>query len=486
VICVPITASSNDRAKADLREAALVGDLAELRIDFLSEPPRLAYLLEGRPCPVIVTNRPARQGGFFTGSEPERVAFLKEAVQLGAEYVDIEYDAVGRLGDKLATQVIVSYHDFERTPTDLRRIAQMLLGAGGDIIKIATYATDVTDIFRLCQFSHDIGVPAILVGMGTKGVATRILARKFAGYLTYAALRKDEGSAPGQLTALELKNVYHFDMVGRHTKVYGVIGNPIIHSVSPHIHNAAFKHLGMNAVYVPFEVDELKPFLAGCRMLDPEGFSVTIPHKEEALRLVDEADEITHKIGAANTIAVRGDKFIGANTDWQSAIAAIKSAFYEGETLAGKRVLLLGAGGAARAIAFGLRKEGANAIIANRTFARARTLAAEVPCEAVEWDKRCEVAADVIVNSTSIGMYPAMDATPMPAEALKPNTVVFDAVYNPRETRLLKEARDAGCRTAEGLEMFVEQAVAQFEFWTGRNAPIDVMREAAVAALDGE
>jgi 3-dehydroquinate dehydratase / shikimate dehydrogenase len=486
MICAPITASSNDKAKADLKEAALVADLAELRLDFLTEPPRLAYLLEGRPCPVIVTNRPARQGGFFTGAEPERMAPLKEAIQLGAEYVDIEYDAIGRLGDKLATQIIVSYHDFERTPADLRHIARTLLGAGGDIIKIATYATDITDIFRLCQFSHDIGVPAIVVGMGIKGVATRILTRKFAGYLTYGALRRDEGSAPGQLTALELKSIYHFDRIGRHTKVYGVIGNPIIHSVSPHIHNAAFRHLGMNAVYLPFEVDELGPFLAGCRMLDPEGFSVTIPHKEAALRLVDEADKITHKIGAANTIAVRDDKLIGTNTDWQSAIAAIKSAFYEGETLSGKRVLLLGAGGASRAIAFGLKKEGAQVTIANRTFARARALAVEVPCEAVEWEKRCEVEADVIANSTSIGMYPAMDATPMPTEALKPNMVVFDAVYNPRETRLLRGARDAGCRTAEGLEMFVEQAVAQFEFWTGKNAPIDVMREAAIAALGGE
>ena len=237
--------------------------------------------------------------------------------------------------------------------------------------------------------------------------------------------------APGQLTVDALKNTYNFYGIKRDTAVYGVIGNPIVHSVSPQIHNAAFRHLGMNAVYLPFEVASLAPFLSGVKIFDPAGFSVTIPHKEEALKLVDEADEITHRIGAANTIAVRGDRLVGANTDWKSAIAAIESAFAEGETLGGKKALLLGAGGAARAIAFGLRKMAADVTITNRTWERAEALAREVPCRAVKWEERAGVEADIIVNSTSIGMYPAIDASPMPKEALKPNMIVFDAVYNP-------------------------------------------------------
>ena len=250
-----------------------------------------------------------------------------------------------------------------------------------------------------------------------------------------------------------------------------------MHSVSPHIHNAAFRRLGMNAVYVPFEVDALAPFLAGVRTLDPAGFSVTIPHKEEALRLVDEADEISHKIGAANTIAVRAGRLVGANTDWLAAINAVKQALAEGETLAGKRVLLLGAGGAARAVAYGLAREKAIVVIANRTQERAERLAAETGAAAVCWEERGGVDCEVIINSTSLGMYPNVNVTPMPKESLRPGQVVFDAVYNPRRTRLLQEAGAAGCRVVEGLEMFVEQAVAQFEFWTGRDAPVDVMRE---------
>jgi 3-dehydroquinate dehydratase/shikimate dehydrogenase len=483
MICATITARTNRDARADLLLAAAAADLAELRLDFLAEKPDLRLLLEDRPCRVIVTNRAARQGGSFGGSEAERIAPLREAVQLGADYVDLEYDAIGRLGDRLGTRIIASYHDFEKTPGDLRGVARMLLGTGADVIKIATYVNDITETFRLCQMAFDIGVPKIVVGMGPKGLPTRVLTRKFGGLLTYAALRGGAGSAPGQLTAAELRDAYNFDSTGPDTPVYGVIGNPIMHSVSPHIHNAAFRHLGMNAVYVPFEVDALAPFFAGVHCLDPAGFSVTIPHKEEALRLVDEADDISHKIGAVNTVAVRDNRLVGANTDWLAAVNAVKQALAEDETLAGRRVLLLGAGGAARAIAYGLAREKALVLIANRTRERAERLAAETGAQVIRWDDRGAVDCEAIVNSTSIGMYPDLGSTPMPADSLRQGCVVFDAVYNPRRTRLIEEAAAAGCRVVEGIEMFVEQAVAQFQFWTGREAPVDVMRKATIAAL---
>jgi 3-dehydroquinate dehydratase/shikimate dehydrogenase len=310
-----------------------------------------------------------------------------------------------------------------------------------------------------------------------------VLTRTFGGLLTYAALRRGAGSAPGQLTVAQLRDVYNFDSTGPGTPVYGVIGNPVMHSVSPNIHNAAFRSLGMDAVYVPFEVDALAPFFAGVHCLDPAGFSVTIPHKEEALRLVDDADEISHKIGAVNTVAVRDSRLVGTNTDWLAAVNAVKQALAADETLAGRRVLLLGAGGAARAIAYGLAREKAVVLIANRTQERAERLAAETGAKTVRWEQRGAVDCDVVVNSTSIGMYPRVDATPMPAESLRQGRVVFDAVYNPRRTRLIEEAAAAGCRVVEGVEMFVEQAVAQFRFWTGRDAPVEVMRKATVAAL---
>jgi 3-dehydroquinate dehydratase/shikimate dehydrogenase len=484
MICVPIVAGTNEAARADLKRAAAVADLAELRLDYLQEPPDLAYLLDGRPCPVIVTNRSTRQGGLSAASDVERVAPLREAVYLGAEYVDVEHDAIGLLRERLGTRVIVSYHNFEETPVDLHRIAQNLLGTGGDIIKIATYVRDVADNVRLCQLASDIGVPKIIIGMGEKGIPTRVLAVKFGSYLTYAPLARDRSSAPGQVTADELVRIYHFRSINADTRVFGVVGKPLGHSLSPHVQNAALRHAGLNGVYVPFEVDDFAQFLKCCRCINPEGFSVTIPHKEEALRLADETDEVTRKIGAVNTLAFRGGRLVGTNTDWRAAIGAIKSAMPQGESLAGRQALVLGAGGAARAIVFGLASEGAAITITSRTLQRAETLAREAGCRAVPWDERTCVSADVVANSTPLGMYPAIDATPLPKTAFKAGAVVFDAVYNPRVTRLLEEAAAADCKAVEGLEMFVHQAAAQFEFWTGIKVPKEVFREAAIAALD--
>ena len=484
MICVPIVARTNRAARADLARAAALADIAELRLDYLQEPPDLEFLLADRPCPVIVTNRAPRQGGFFEGGEVERVALLREAVFEGVEYIDIEHDAVGRLRERLGTKVIVSYHNFEETPLDLHRIAQNLLGAGGDIIKVATYARDVSDTVRLCQLASDIGVPKIILGMGPRGVATRILARKFGSFLTYAALAAGKASAPGQPTVRELLDIYHFRSIRAETRVYGVVGNPLGHSLSPQVQNAAFHHAGLDAVYLPFEVEDFGQFFKSSRCINPQGFSVTIPHKEAAARLVGEVDEITGKIGAVNTIVYREGRTVGTNTDWRAALAAVKSVLPEGETLAGKRALVLGAGGAARGIVFGLASDGAELTIANRTLERAESLAKEAGCRSVPWEKRAAIPADIIVNSTSLGMYPAVEATPYPKEALKSGQVVLDAVYNPRRTRFLEEAAEMDCLIVEGLEMFVHQAAVQFEFWTGAKAPIEVIREAAVAALE--
>ncbi len=484
MICVPIVETTNESAAARLEEAAVVSaDLAELRIDYLQEPPDLRALLENRPLPVIVTNRPVREGGLFAGDEVARVALLREAAFLGADYVDIEYDAVGFLGEPAGARVIVSYHNWEETPENLVDVARMLVGTGADIIKIATRVNNATDNFRLCQLQATTGVPMIVTGMGPMGVPSRVLSRKFRSYLTFAALSKDATSAPGQLTIADLINTYNFRATNRNTKVYGVIGNPIGHSLSPHIHNAAFRKLGRQAVYVPFEVEDLEAFLKGCACLDSKGFSVTIPHKEEAFRLVGQTDAVTARIGAVNTIRFGPDGLAGTNTDWQAALEAIREGLIEGESLAGKRVLLLGAGGAARAIAYGLASRGCRIIIANRTLERAQALAREVSCDVVAWQERSKVDFDIVANSTSLGMYPAASVTPLPKEAFRPGQIAFDAVYNPRETRFLREAREAGCRVVDGLEMFVHQALAQLRFWSFKDVSAEYLRKAAVAGL---
>jgi 3-dehydroquinate dehydratase/shikimate dehydrogenase len=485
MICVAIVANTNEAARKQLRRAAAVADMAELRLDYIQERPDVGYLLADRPCPVIVTNRPPRQGGLFGGSEAERVAFLREAVSLGAEYVDIEYDSIGRLQEKLGTRVIVSYHNFEETPGDLHRMAQMLVGTGGDIIKIATYVNDTSDCIRLCQLSSDLGVPKIILGMGPRGLVTRVLANKFGSMLTYASLSGEAASAPGQLTVGELRDVYHYRKIDKATAIYGVVGTPLRHSLSPHVQNAAFRREGMNCVYVPFEADDFDAFIKATRCMHPQGLSVTIPHKEAAARAVSEVDAITAKIGAVNTIAIREGKMTGTNTDWKAAVDSIRAALPGDKNLAGRRALVLGAGGAARAIVFGLMVEGVQVRIANRTRERAEALAREAGCAAVDWDERERVECDIIANSTSLGMYPAVEATPFPKSGFRAGQVVFDAVYNPRQTKLLTEAAEADCVGVEGLEMFVRQAAAQFEFWTGRKAPIELMRETAIAAFNG-
>ncbi len=484
MICVPIVATTNDRARADMQKASALADVAELRIDYLEEKPDLPRLLDNRPLPVIVTNRPVREGGLWEGDETGRVAHLREAVALNAEYVDIEHDAVGLLGEPLGTRVIVSYHNWVETPENLAEIARMLVGAGGNIIKIATLVRRATDLFRLCQVPSAIGVRTIVVGMGAKGVPSRILSRKFGSYLTFASLTRELASAPGQVTAADLVNVYNFRSTSRESEVFGVVGNPVGHSVSPHIHNAAFRACAINAVYVPFEVEDFDAFIGGAKCFSPGGFSVTVPHKESAFRAAGEMDDVTRRIGSLNTLKFEGTGTSGTNTDWQAAVASVRAAMPGGEALAGKRVLLLGAGGAARAIAYGFTHEGAEVTIANRTLERGRSLAAQLGCKNVLWENRSQVQYDVLINSTLLGMYPAIKSTPFPKEALKPGRVVFDAVYNPRLTRLLEEARSVDCVTVDGLDMLVRQAAAQFEFWFGRTAPLEEMRRAAVVGLE--
>lgn len=483
MICVPIVATTNDRARADMKKAAALADLIELRLDYLEEPPDLETLLENRPLPVIVTNRPVREGGLWEGDETGRVALLREAVSLGAEYIDIEHDAVGRLRESLGSRVIISYHNWGETPENLHEIARMLVGAGGNIIKIATLAKSACDNFRLCQLAGTTGVPTIVVGMGRCGVASRIIGRKFGSYLTFGALSRELASAPGQLTAAELAYVYNYRSINRETAVYGVVGMPIGHSLSPRIHNAAFKALSINAVYVPFEVDDFDAFARGCKCLESVGFSVTIPHKEAAFRLASKMDPFSESLGAINTLRLDADGWHGTNTDSAAALDALTHAMPEGEGLAGKRVLLLGAGGAARAMACGFAAEKARVTIANRTHERAVKLAEEIGCDVVRWEERTGVDYDVLANSTSLGMYPAIETTPFPGEALRPGKIVFDAVYNPRLTRLIEEAQAQDCTVVDGLEMFVRQAAAQFAFWFDRDAPLDVMRKAAVAGL---
>jgi len=483
MICIPIVARTQDAMTAEMAEAAKVADLVELRLDF-APGADVQKLIENRPCPVIVTHRPRREGGSFEGPEDERVAVLQQAVDLGAEYVDIEFSALDRIKRAGKTRFIVSYHNFDETPGDIERIHAAIVKAGADIAKVACMATDIRDNLSMFNLLRRTKHPTIALCMGEPGLISRVLGRKFRAFLTFAALAAGRESAPGQLCAGDLLGLYRYKSIGPDTAVYGVIANPVAHSMSPAILNAAFEANGVNAVYLPFKVEgSPEEFIRAFRALNVQGYSVTIPHKRAIIPAMDTLDDLVTKVGALNTVVNRDGKLFGTNTDVPAALRALENALptdlsqrtEQKSPLAGRRVLLLGAGGAARALAFGLCARNANVTLANRTHERGEKLAQEVGCDCCRLDDISSRNAEILINTTSVGMHPNADATPAPKEALRPGMVVFDAVYNPPETRLLREAGEIGCKTVTGIAWFIHQAAAQFEIWTGQLAPRDIM-----------
>ncbi len=494
MICVPIVADNLADAIHDMAEASKVADLIELRIDYLKNVD-LERLLGKRTKPVIVTNRPVREGGKFAGSEEERVSLLRQAVQLGADYIDIEHDSIQRLcGDterRVPTKIIVSYHNFRETPKNLTDIHRKLSQSGADIVKIVTHANSITDnisIYRLLQQSQ---TPMVSFCMGELGIISRILYKRFGSYLTFASLRTGKESAPGQIGVNELLNTYRVHKQDKYTSIYGLIGNPVSHSIGPVIHNALFHEMNFNSVYVPFKVDAVGDFLREFKPLDVQGYSVTIPHKEAVISHLDGIDPISKKIGAVNTIVNKDGQLIGFNTDCEAAIKVLEDVNRDerpftpakGASLRGKKVTLIGAGGVARAIAFGLKEREAQITVINRNFERAQSLARDVGCLARRFDEPQAFETDILINATPLGMFPKINDTPTDRGRLKPNMIVFDTIYNPIETKLLQDARMQGCRVASGLMMFAHQAAAQFKLWTDQTPSVETIKAIACEKL---
>ena len=493
MICIPIVATNLDDAVNDMTEASRFADIIELRLDYMKRPD-LKSLLGRRTKPVIVTNRPIREGGKFEGNEDDRLSLLKLAIQLHADFVDVEHDSIQRLRDDAAlitpaskTRLIVSYHHFQETPGNITEIYQKLSKSGADIIKIVTSATTIVDNITIYRLLQQAKMPLISFCMGEYGTISRILYKIFGSYVTFASLQKGKESAPGQVNIHDLLNVYRVKSQDKQTAIYGLIGNPVSHSIGPYIHNALFKEVGLNAVYVPFKVDRVADFIKEFKALDTRGYSVTIPHKESVIGCLDAIDPMAKKIGAVNTVINKDGRLMGYNTDGEAAMKTLECAI-EGTShvpsqsqttttnnalLKGKTVDILGAGGAARAIAFGLKHRGAMVTILNRNYERAQMLARDVGCLAGKPDDFQPLQTDIIINATPVGMFPAVDDTPIARNKLKPGMVVFDTIYNPLETRLLKEAREQGCTVVGGLPMFARQAAEQFKLWTGQTPSLE-------------
>jgi 3-dehydroquinate dehydratase/shikimate dehydrogenase len=469
-------------------------DTVEVRLDYLVGPPQeassgLKSICEARDRDIIVTCRPQRQGGHFQGDESARLEILRLAGQLGADFVDVELDSSARVGELPGgTRRIVSHHDFERMPDDLDAIHRRAIEAGAHVVKIAVRALDITDalpIFSLLQ-KHTGTTDTIALGMDEEGLCTRILAPKFGAFLSFASTGEATASAAGQVPYQTMEEMYGFSRINPETQVYGVVANPVAHSMSPPIHNAAFAELGMDAVYLPLKVTDPLSFLEGFEPHDLRGLSVTIPHKEAMVPLMDDLDELARRIGALNTVDIRDGKRRGSNTDVAAALAALRAAAERANLLPmdRRKVLLIGAGGAGRALAYGLAEHVEELTIANRTVSRAERLAKEVGAAFCGLDELESRRPDLLINTTSVGMHPNVEDMPVPSSILQNGMVVFDAVYNPIRTRLLREAEQGGCIAASGFEWFVSQAAAQFETWTDTAAPQDVMAEVVRRELE--
>lgn len=473
-LCATVTADTMAELRTR-RDQVGDADLVELRLDSVSDP-SAAAALAGRRKPVIVTCRPKSDGGMFQGSEDERRRILAEAIALGAEYVDLEWN--GSCADLMAhtggRRIVLSHHDFEGAPHDLHDKAQAMLASGAEVVKLAVTAHRLGDCLRLRAIGQNTRVPMVLIGMGDAGLATRVLASWFGSCWTYAG----DNVAPGQIDVHRLHDEFRFRRIGARTAIYGVVGKPVSHSVSPAMHNAAFKAANLDAVYLPLAAEDFADFTTFAEAINLAGVSVTAPFKVQAFERADECDPVSRRIQSVNTLRRVGTKWLGCNTDVTGFLSPLKSAI----KLDGQRATILGAGGAARSVAVALASAGVHVTLSARRPDQARSIAALTSAAIGEWPPP-PGTWDLLVNATPIGTTPNTEQSPLPADYRFDGRLVYDLIYNPTQTRLLRDAERAGCRTIGGLDMLVAQAQAQFEWWTEQRPADRVMRDAAVARL---
>src|SRR5436190_7629097 len=477
LVCATATARTMNELRRG-RDAVIGADLVELRLDMVSEPD-VAGALSGRRLPVVVTCRPRWEGGEFDGSEEERKRILARAAELGAEFIDLEWRA--GFHDLVAARagrgVVLSAHDFDGTPSDLAGRIEAMRATGAEVVKLAVAPERLSDCARLLDIGRREGGNGglVLIGMGDYGLPTRVLAGRFGSRWTYAGSIR----AVGQLSVVSLLDEYHFRSIDAETDVYGLAARSVAHSVSPAMHNAAFRAAGINAVYVPMAAESADDFLTFARAIGLKGASVTIPHKVALYERVDDVEPAARQVGAINTIRV-AERWTGTNTDVIGVLRPLQRHVPAGE-LQPLRASILGAGGAARAVATALTSCGRRVVIHARDRSRAAATAAATGASDSPWPPE-PGSWVLLVNCTPVGIYPRVDETPIRADRLT-GRYVYDLIYNPPVTRLLREAAAAGCRTIGGLDMLVEQAVEQFHWWTGRGIAAEVMRSAALARL---
>lgn len=465
MIAIPVVASNINEAIKDMKKASKIADVVELRLDFIKNinEKNLKKLLSKKTKKIIVTDR------------KKRTNLLKEAIKLKADFIDLDI-SIGEktikkiIQNKNKTKIIVSFHNFKKTnKKEIIKKYNKIKRLKPDIIKIVTFANSINDniiIFNPIKKAKKENKKIIALCMGEKGEISRILSPIFGALLTFGSLKEGKESAPGQITARTLKNIYRIDKL-KNPKIFGLVGNPIKHSKGFIIHNTSFKKLRLNSIYVNFLVDNLKQFIKEYKSII-SGLSITIPFKREIMKHLNKIDPIAKKIGAVNTVINKNGRLIGYNTDMIGAIKAIEAK----ANIRNKKVLMIGAGGVARAIGYGIIQKKGKLTILNRTLNKAKKLAKELKCNSGSLTQlKNQKNIDIIINATSIGMFPNINKTPIKKEILKKiiskKAVVFDSVYNPRNTKLLKEAKKLDCNIVSGYDMFINQAKEQFKLFIG-------------------
>jgi 3-dehydroquinate dehydratase/shikimate dehydrogenase len=491
-VCLAMSGDTAEDMLATAESMAQDNPFLEFRLDYLKQPlaalPKIHRFLETHQyVTAIGTCRRADNGGKFKGSLASQLDVLTKAHAAGCQIVDLELqsalkakpEAIARLRSRAG--LILSFHDFRAT-RNLDETLEKMLKIPADFYKVVTTATTLADNVAMVKFLQTQSGKHALIGlcMGEQGIISRVLSVRAGSVFTFGAVSADLKTAPGQVSARDLRSIYRIDQVDTATRVYGVAGDPIEHSLSPVIMNTALRRENVNGVYLPLHAKTLKDLIHCVREIPLHGLSITMPYKQAILPYLDNTDAHTAKIGACNTV-VRGQegKLYGFNTDAAGVVRPLEQRL----SIENAKVLVLGAGGAARAAVFGLKERGAEVWILNRTSVKAQKLARQAKARTIKRADLRKIAFDVIINATPVGMGNTRDC-PLKDQEIQAR-VVFDMVYDPVETHLLQVARAKGIAVIPGVEMFVQQAARQFEIWTGKPAPAgDMLRAVTIALQD--
>lgn len=486
-LCAVVATPTARKALLQLKKALRHTKTVELRLDWLCSDRERKALLQAikrrrpRGATLIATCRRVLGGGKLAGGAEAELFWLTQARDAGCQWCDLEVETMRELPDQcvrcypLPDKILLSFHDFERTPKFPARLIHAGRGEA-DAVKVATRARTLSDslrVLRLARTSREL----VAVPMGETGLPARLLALREGSALAYAPVA--EATAPGQVCLHDFKQMYRADSATRKTQIFGVIGNPIGHSLSPLLHNTGYVAARRDAMYLPFLVENLGEFIRAIPEYALRGFSVTIPHKQSILKYLAGCEVMAEKIGAINTVVVtRKGKLRGSNTDYLGVLRALRGKL----PLAGARVLIFGAGGSARAAAFALGHAGAEVLICARRESAARTLARACGSQVIGRRHLASTSFELIVNATPVGMYPHAEESPLQERELNA-ALVIDLVYRPMLTRLLRIAKKKGIRVISGMEMFLAQGFAQWELFMGQPAPESPMRGAVLEKL---